>query len=48
MEGYFSGSTCEGPLDDPNTYKKIEKLTNQYVKENSTWNDQNGSKGLRN
>jgi spore germination protein KC len=33
MEGYFGGSTCEGSLDDPNTYKKVEKLTNQYVKE---------------
>src|SRR3954453_2587866 len=33
MEGYFGGSTCEGSLDDPNTYKKVEKLTNQSVKE---------------
>ena len=33
MEGYLVGSTCEGSMDDPDTYKKIEKLTNQYVKE---------------
>jgi spore germination protein KC len=33
MEGYIVGSTCEGSMDDPGTYKKIDKLTNQYVKE---------------
>ena len=33
MEGYLIGSVCEGSMDDPDTYKKIEKLTNQYVKE---------------
>jgi len=33
MEGFIVGSTCEDPMDDPDTYKKIEKLTNQYIKE---------------
>ena len=33
MEGYLIGSICEESMDDPDTYKKIEKLTNQYVKE---------------
>lgn len=33
MEGYLIGSTCKGSMGDPDTYKKIEKLTNQYVKE---------------
>ena len=36
MEGSIFGSTCEGHMDDPETYKKIEELTNQYVKEEST------------
>ena len=33
MEGSIYGSTCKGHMDDPETYKKIEELTNQYVKE---------------
>ena len=33
MEGYLIGTTCEGPTDKPGTYKNIENLTNQFVKE---------------
>lgn len=33
MEGFIVGSTCEGPMDDPDTYKKLEELTNQHIKE---------------
>ena len=33
MEGFIVGSTCEEPMDDPDTYKKIEELTNQHIKE---------------
>ena len=33
MEGSIFGSTCKGHMDDPETYKKIEELTNQYVKD---------------
>ena len=33
MEGYLIGSICDEPMDDPETYRKVEKLTNQYVKE---------------
>ena len=33
MEGSIYGSTCKGHMDDPKTYKKLDELTNQYVKE---------------
>jgi spore germination protein KC len=33
IEGFFAGSGCEGSLDDPDTYKKVQKFTNQYVKQ---------------
>ena len=33
MEGSIYGSTCKGYMDDPKTYKKLDELTNQYVKE---------------
>ncbi|MCQ6275180.1 Ger(x)C family spore germination C-terminal domain-containing protein [Bacillus sp. V3B] len=33
MEGFFGGSGCEDSLDDPDNYKKIQKLNNQYVQE---------------
>ena len=26
MEGLFIGSTCKGPMDDPETYKKIRRI----------------------
>ena len=33
MEGSIYGSTCKGHMDDPKTYKKLDELTNQYVRE---------------
>jgi spore germination protein KC len=33
MEGAIYGSTCKGHMDDPKTYKKLDELTNQYVRE---------------
>jgi spore germination protein KC len=33
MEGSIFGSTCKGHMDDPKTYMKLDKLTNQYMKE---------------
>jgi spore germination protein KC len=33
MEGSIFGSNCKGHMDDPKTYMKIDKLTNQYMKE---------------
>jgi spore germination protein KC len=33
MEGSIFGSTCKGHMDDPKTYMKIDKLTNQHMKE---------------
>jgi spore germination protein KC len=33
MEGSIYGSTCKGHMDDPETYKKINELTNKNVKE---------------
>ena len=33
MEGSIYGSSCKGHMDDPKTYKKLDELTNQYVRE---------------
>ncbi len=33
MHGYLMGSNCEYPLDKPDSYQKIEELTEQYIKE---------------
>ena len=33
MEGSIYGSNCKGHMDDPKTYKKLDELTNQYVRE---------------
>lgn len=33
LQGSIFGSTCKGHMDDPETYKKIEEFTNQYVKD---------------
>ena len=33
MEGSIYGSTCKGHMDDLKTYKKLDELTNQYVRE---------------
>ena len=33
MEGAIYGSSCKGHMDDPKTYKKLDELTNQYVRE---------------
>lgn len=34
MESYLNGSSCGYPMDKADSYKKIEKLTEQYVQEN--------------
>ena len=33
MHGYLMGSNCGYPLDKPDSYQKIEKLTEQYIQE---------------
>ena len=33
MEGSIYGSNCKDHMDDPKTYKKLDELTNQYVRE---------------